>query len=96
MLGTDLNSCAGENIREVALILRAFRNTIPSHLHAEGLPPYERESRPTKPGRYNQYFFRRSKAAEPKSIPADDLKALGGVALLTARRVFAGNIDAGH
>jgi hypothetical protein len=83
MPGTDLNSCAGENIREVALILRAFRNTIPSHLHAEELPPYERESRPTKPGRYNQYFFRRIKArVEP--IPADDLKALG--VLLTNRQ----------
>jgi hypothetical protein len=79
MLRTDLNCCAGKNIREVAQILRAFRNPIRPHLHAEGLPPYERESRPTKPDRYNQYLFRRSKAAEPKSIPADDLKALGGV-----------------
>jgi hypothetical protein len=57
-------------------------------------PTSVNRGRPNRP--IYQYIFEKGKATEPKSIPADDLKALGRCCLLTACRIFGRNIDAGH
>src|ERR1700756_5386930 len=71
----------GEGIREIARMLDLSRNTVRHYLRSEGLPRYQRESRPSKLDPYKQYLDERVKAAAPDWIPATvllrELQALG-------------------
>ena len=71
----------GKSIREIARMLGASRNTVRRYLRGEGLPHYERGTRPSKLDPYKQYLAERTKAAAPDWIPATvllrELRALG-------------------
>jgi transposase len=71
----------GKSIREIARMLDVSRNTVRRYLRVEGLPRYERESRPSKLDPYQRYLDKRVKAAAPDWIPATvllrELRALG-------------------
>src|SRR5271156_6840086 len=71
----------GKSIREIARMLDVSRNTVRRYLRGEGLPRYERESRPSKLDPYKRYLDERVKAAAPDWIPATvllrELRALG-------------------
>src|SRR5271167_2564567 len=60
----------GKSIREIARMLDVSRNTVRRYLRGEGLPRYERESRPSKLDPYKRYLDERVKAAAPDWIPA--------------------------
>ncbi len=79
----------GKSIREIARTLEVSRNTVRRYLRGEGLPRYERESRPSKLDAYKHYLDERVKAAAPDWIPATvllrELRALGyagGISIL--------------
>ena len=79
----------GKSIREIARMLAVSRNTVRRYLRGEGLPHYERETRPSKLDQYKQYIAERVKAAAPEWIPATvllrELRRLGypgGISIL--------------
>jgi transposase len=70
-----------KSIREVARTLDVSRNTVRRYLRGEGLPRYERETRPSNHGPYKHYVDERVKAAAPDWIRATvllrELRAVG-------------------
>jgi transposase len=79
----------GKSIRDIARLLKVSRNTVRRYLGGEGLPRYERKTRPSKLDDYKQYIAERVRAAAPEWIPATvlqrELRALGytgGVSIL--------------
>jgi transposase len=79
----------GKSIREIARMLEVSRNTVRRYVRGDGLPHYERETRPSKLDHYKQYIAERVRAAAPALIPATvllrELRALGypgGVSIL--------------
>jgi transposase len=71
----------GKSIREIARMLDVSRNTVRRYVRGEGLPHYERETRPSKLDHHKQYIAERVRAAAPEWIPATvllrELRALG-------------------
>lgn len=79
----------GKSIRDIARLLKVSRNTVRRYIRGEGLPRYERKTRPSKLDDYKQYIAERVRAAAPEWIPATvlqrELRALGytgGVSIL--------------
>src|ERR1700719_1181244 len=79
----------GKSIREIARMLEVSRNTVRRYVRGDGLPHYERETRPSKLDHYKQYIAERVRAAAPEWIPATvllrelrTLGYLGGVSIL--------------
>ena len=79
----------GKSIREIARLLAVSRNTVRRYVRGDGLPHYERETRPGKLDHYKQYIAERVRAAAPEWIPATvllrELRSLGysgGVSIL--------------
>jgi transposase len=58
----------GKSIRDIARTLEVSRNTVRRYLRGEGLPHYERETRPGKLEPYKRYIAERVKAAAPEWI----------------------------
>src|SRR5258708_18438935 len=79
----------GKSIREIARMLEVSRNPVRRYLRGDGLPHYERETRPGKLDHYKQYIAERVRAAAPEWMPARvllrELRAIGyagGVSIL--------------
>jgi transposase len=79
----------GKSIREIARTLEVSRNTVRRYVRGDGLPHYQRETRPSKLDDYKHYIAERVRAAAPEWIPATvlqrELRALGytgGVSIL--------------
>jgi transposase len=71
----------GKSIREIARTLEVSRNTVRRYVCGDGLPHYQRETRPSKLDDYKQYIAERVRAAVPEWIPATvllrELRSLG-------------------
>src|ERR1700685_1351335 len=79
----------GRSIREIARMLEVSRSTVRRYVRGDGLPHYERETRPGKRDHYKQYVAERVRAAAPEWIPATvllrELRAVGyagGISIL--------------
>jgi transposase len=79
----------GKSIREIAWTLEVSRNTVRRYVRGDGLPHYQRETRPSKLDDYKQYIAERVRAAVPEWIPATvllrELRSLGyagGISIL--------------
>jgi len=55
----------GKSIREIGRMLEVSRNTVRRYLRGDGLPHYERETRPGKLDHYKQYIAERVRAGRP-------------------------------
>src|SRR5260370_39948254 len=80
----------GKSIREIARMLEVSRNTARRYLRGDGLPHYERETRPGKLDHYKQYIAERVRAGAPEWVPETvllrELRALGHRGGLSIRR----------
>jgi transposase len=83
----------GKSIREISRMLDMSRNTVRSYLRSEGLPRYERETRPSKLDPYKQYIDERVETAAPDWIPATvllrELRSLGSASLAQTAEYYA-------
>ncbi len=65
----------GKSIREIGRMLEVSRNTVRRYLRGDGLPHYERETRPGKLVHYKQYIAERVRAAAPGMDSGDGAAA---------------------